>query len=183
MRTGLAMAKLAIELGDLYVVDLGELPRDSLVVTASLVGAPAARERYVKPVHMIKSAELLRDYTQIRIGGFIPSENGGASTANGWIPATALEIPVVDAPADGRAHPTGVMGSMGLHRVGDYVSIQAAVGGSREAGAYVELIARGSLARVDRLVREASVQAGGMVVAARNPVSPEYVKENASVGG
>jgi len=183
LKTGLAAARLAVELGDLYVVDVSDIPRDSFVVTASLVGAPAARERYVRPTHMVKSAELLRDYARIQIGGFISSENGGASTANGWVPAAALEVPVVDAPADGRAHPTGVMGSMGLHRVRGYVSIQAAVGGSKEAGTYVELVACGSLARVDRLVREASVQAGGMVAVARNPVSPEYVKENAAVGG
>jgi len=183
LKTGLATARLAVELGDLYVVGVSDLPRDSFVVTASLVGAPAAGEKYVRPTHMIRSAELLRNYAGIEIGGFISSENGGASTANGWIPAVALEVPVVDAPADGRAHPTGVMGSMGLHKVREYVSIQAAVGGNREAGTYVELVARGSLARVDRLVREASVQAGGMVAVARNPVSPEYVKENAAGGG
>ncbi|MCX8184558.1 MAG: DUF917 family protein [Sulfolobales archaeon] len=183
IKTGLMTAKLAVELGDLYIVDLDELPSESLVVTASLVGAPAAKEKYVKPTHMVRSAELLRDRAKVCISGFISSENGGASTANGWIPAAVLNIPVVDAPADGRAHPTGVMGSMGLHRVKDYLSIQAAVGGSREAGTYVELVAAGSLARVDRLVREASVQAGGMVAVTRNPVNPEYLKENAAVGG
>ncbi|MEM1699286.1 MAG: DUF917 family protein, partial [Sulfolobales archaeon] len=129
MKTGLATARLAVELGDLYVVGVSDLPRDSFVVTASLVGAPAAGEKYVRPTHIIRSAELLRNYAGIEIGGFISSENGGASTANGWIPTVALEVPVVDAPADGRAHPTGVMGSMGLHKVREYVSIQAAVGG------------------------------------------------------
>lgn len=183
LKAGLVTARLAVELGDLYIVDVDEVPAESFVVTSSLVGAPAAKEKYVKPTHMVRSAELLRDYAWVRMGGFISSENGGASTANGWIPAAALDLPVVDAPADGRAHPTGVMGSMGLHRVEGYVSVQAAVGGSREAGTYVELVAAGSLARVDRLVREASVQAGGMVAVTRNPVSPEYLKENAAVGG
>lgn len=182
MKTGLLTAKLAIELGDLYIVGVEDVPRDSYVVTASLVGAPAAREKYVKPSHMVRSAELLEEYGGVYIGGFISSENGGASTANGWIPAAVLDIPVVDAPADGRAHPTGVMGSMGLHKIRDYVSIQAAVGGSKEAGTYVEVLARGSLARVDRIVREASVQAGGMVAVTRNPVTPGYIKENAAVG-
>ncbi|MEM0239716.1 MAG: DUF917 family protein [Ignisphaera sp.] len=183
LKTGLTNAKLAIELGELYMVDINEVSKDSFIVTASLVGAPAAKEKYVKPIHMIRSAELLRDYAQIRIGGFISSENGGASTANGWIPAAALEVPIVDAPADGRAHPTGIMGSMGLHRIKDYISIQAAVGGSREAGTYIELAARGSLMRVDRLIREASVQAGGIIAVTRNPVTPEYIRENAAVGG
>lgn len=182
LETGLLNAKLAVELGDLYIVSVDEVPEGCYVVTASLVGSPAAKERYVKPSHMIRSAELLRDYGGVCIGGFISSENGGASTANGWIPAAALDIPVVDAPADGRAHPTGVMGSMGLHKVVNYVSVQAAVGGSKERGTYVEVVARGSLARVDRLIREASVQAGGMVAVTRNPVTPSYLRENAAVG-
>jgi len=182
LKTGLVTARLAVELGDLYVVDVDEVPSSSYVVTASIVGAPAAKEKYLKPAHMIRSAELLRDYGGVCVGGFISSENGGASTANGWVPAAVLGIPVVDAPADGRAHPTGVMGSMGLHKIKDYTSVQAAVGGSREAGTYVEVVARGSLARVDKLIREASVQAGGMVAVTRNPVSPEYLRENAAVG-
>ncbi|MEM2020907.1 MAG: DUF917 family protein [Zestosphaera sp.] len=182
LKTGLLSARLSVELGDLYIVNVDEVPKDSHVVTASIVGAPAAKERYLKPNHMVRSAELLMDYGEVCIGGFISSENGGASTANGWIPAAALDIPVIDAPADGRAHPTGVMGSMGLHKIREYTSVQAAVGGSKEAGTYVEVIARGSLAKVDKLVREASVQAGGMVAVTRNPVSPEYLKENAAVG-
>lgn len=183
VRTGTSIAKLAVELGDLYIVGIDEVPRENCVVTASIVGAPAAREKYLKPSHMIRSAELLMEYGSVNICGFVSSENGGTSTANGWIPAAALGIPVVDAPADGRAHPTGVMGSMGLHKVAGYVSVQAAVGGSRDAGTYVEVFARGSLPRVDRLIREAAVQAGGMVAVTRNPVSPGYLRENAAVGG
>ncbi|MEO3993001.1 MAG: DUF917 family protein [Desulfurococcaceae archaeon TW002] len=182
LKTGLLSARLSVELGDLYIVSVDEVPKDSYVVTASIVGAPAAKEKYLKPNHMIRSAELLMDYGGIRIGGFISSENGGASTANGWVPAAALEIPVIDAPADGRAHPTGVMGSMGLHKIKEYVSVQAAVGGSKEAGTYVEVVVRGSLAKTDKLIREASVQAGGMVAVTRNPVSPNYLRENAAVG-
>ncbi len=181
-KTGMSVAKLAVELGDLYIVSIDELPRESCVVTASMVGAPAAKEKHLKPSHMIRSAELLVEHGGVRICGFISSENGGTSTTNGWVPAAALGIPVVDAPADGRAHPTGVMGSMGLHKLAGYVSVQAAVGGSKEAGTYVELVARGSLSRVDRLVREAAVQAGGLVAVTRNPVSPEYLRENAAPG-
>lgn len=179
---GLSTARTALELGDVYIVDIDEVSRETCIVTASIVGAPASREKYLRPSHMIRSLELFIEYSGLDVGGIISSENGGESTTNGWVPAAVLGIPVVDAPADGRAHPTGVMGSMGLHRVKDYVSIQAAVGGDREAGTYVEVFARGSLYRVDRIVREASVQAGGLVAVTRNPVSPDYVRENAAVG-
>ncbi|MEM1730687.1 MAG: DUF917 family protein [Ignisphaera sp.] len=180
--TGLKIARIAIEFGDVVVVDIESVSEDRYIVTSSIVGAPAAKEKYLLPTHMVRSAELFIDTFGESVGGFISSENGGASTANGWIPSAVLGIPIVDAPADGRAHPTGVMGSMGLHRLKDYVSLQVAVGGSKLAGRYVEVIARGSLDKVDRIIREAAVQAGGMVAVTRNPLKPGYVKENAAVG-
>ncbi|MEM1580628.1 MAG: DUF917 family protein [Ignisphaera sp.] len=184
LNTGLRYAKLAIELGDVIILGIDDVLKneDSYIVTSSIVGAPSAHERYVLPSHIIRSVQLLLDVTNISISGFITSENGGLSTVNGWIPAAVFDIPVIDAPADGRAHPTGVMGSMGLHKVADYVSIQTAVGGSKNLNRYIEVIATGSIQKVDKIIREASVQAGGMIAVARNPVAPEFIKKNAAVG-
>jgi DUF917 family protein len=131
---------------------------------------------------MLRSTELFVEALGRELCGLISSEVGGLTVTNGWVQAALLGIPIVDAPADGRAHPTGVMGSMGLHRLRDYVSIQAAVGGRKEAGNYVEIVARGSLQALDRIVREASVRAGGMVAVTRNPVTRDYLRENAAVG-
>jgi len=182
LRLGLKHAKLAIELGDIVIVDVDNAPKDKYIATASMVGAPAAKERYLLPVHAIKSTELFMDVAEVPLGGLIPSENGGYATINGWIQSAVLEIPIVDAPADGRAHPTGVMGAIGLHRIPDYISIQTAVGGNKERGKYVEVVVKGSLERAAKMIREAAVQAGGLVAVTRNPVTPEYVKENAAVG-
>ncbi|MCD6188573.1 MAG: DUF917 family protein [Thermococcus sp.] len=181
-KLGLKHAKLAIELGDVVIVDVDSVPKDKYIATASMVGAPAAKERYLLPVHEIRSTELFMDVAEVPLGGLISSENGGYSTINGWIQSAVLEVPIVDAPADGRAHPTGVMGAIGLHRIPDYISIQTAVGGNKERGKYVEVIAKGSLERAAKMIREAAVQAGGLVAVTRNPVTPEYVKENAAVG-
>ncbi|MFA4646685.1 DUF917 family protein [Pyrococcus kukulkanii] len=182
LRLGLKHAKLAIELGEVVIVDVDHVPKDKYIATASMVGAPAAKEGYLLPVHAIKSTELFMDVAKVPLGGLISSENGGYSTINGWIQSAVLEIPIVDAPADGRAHPTGVMGAIGLHKVPDYVSIQTAVGGNKEKGRYVEVIVKGPLEKAARMIREAAVQAGGLVAVTRNPVTPEYVKENAAVG-
>ncbi|ALM74056.1 DUF917 domain-containing protein [Thermococcus barophilus] len=182
LKLGMEHAKLAVKLGDVVIVDVDSVPRDELIVTASMVGAPAAKEKYLTPSHMIKSTELMINVGKVEIGGIISSENGGYSTINGWIQAAVLGIPIVDAPADGRAHPTGVMGSMGLHKLPDYISIQTAVGGNKEKGRYVEVFVKGSLERTAKIIREAAVQAGGLVAVTRNPVSPEYVKRNAAVG-
>ncbi|MCX8193028.1 MAG: DUF917 family protein [Nitrososphaeria archaeon] len=184
LHTGLKYAKLAIELGDVIIVSVDDMLKkgeESYIVTSSIIGAPSALEKHVSPSHIIRSVELLMEVMNIPIGGFITSENGGLSTVNGWIPAAVFDIPIIDAPADGRAHPTGVMGSMGLHNIEDYVSIQTAVGGNKELNKYVEVIARGSIKTVDKIIREASVQAGGMVAVARNPLTPEFIKKNAAV--
>jgi DUF917 family protein len=178
---GLRVGRLVLELGDLRIVGLDEVPGDCYIATASLVGAPAMGG-YVKPYHMLRSTELFVEALGRELCGLISSEVGGLTVTNGWVQAALLGIPIVDAPADGRAHPTGVMGSMGLHRLRDYVSIQAAVGGRKEAGNYVEIVARGSLQALDRIVREASVRAGGMVAVTRNPVTRDYLRENAAVG-
>ncbi len=183
LRLGLRHAKLAVQLGEVLIVDVGSIPEDKFVVTASMVGAPAAKEKYLVPAHALRSTELFIDVGQLPLGGIISSENGGYSTINGWIQSALLGIPIVDAPADGRAHPTGVMGAIGLHKIPDYISIQTAVGGSKELGRYVEVIAKGSLEKTAKIIREAAVQAGGLVAVTRNPVTPEYLKKNAAVGG
>lgn len=182
LREGLKHAKLAIELGEVVIVDVDSIPKDKYIATASMVGAPAAKEKYLLPVHAIKSTELFMNVARVPLGGLISSENGGYSTINGWIQSAALGIPIVDAPANGRAHPAAVMGSMGLHKLPDYISIQTAVGGNKEKRMYTEVIVKGSLERAAKMIREAAVQAGGLVAVTRNPVTPEYVKENAAVG-
>jgi DUF917 family protein len=74
------------------------------------------------------------------------------------------------------------MGSMGLHSLDGYVSHQAAAGGDKSAGRYVEMLVSGSLESASALVRQAAVQAGGMVAVARNPVSAGYVRTHAANG-
>jgi DUF917 family protein len=90
---------------------------------------------------------------------------------------------MVDAPADGRAHPTGLMGGMGLHRLPGYTSIQAAVGGNPDEGHYLEMVFEGRLEVGASIVRYAAVQAGGMVAVSRDPVRAGYVRKNAAPGG
>lgn len=183
LKQGLRDAKHSIRIGDVYIIDVDSVPNNSSIVTASAVGAPAAKEKYLVPEQMIRSTELLLELENLNVGGIISCENGGNSTVNGWIQAAALKIPVVDAPADGRAHPTGVMGAMGLHKAEDYVSVQTAVGGNKKKKRWLELFVKGDLERTSRIVREAAVQAGGLVAVTRNPVSKNYVKENSAVGG
>jgi DUF917 family protein len=93
-----------------------------------------------------------------------------------------MGLPVIDALCTGRAHPTGTMGSMGLHRESAYVSQQAAAGGNPAKGLYLELYAAGKLDNIAPLIRAAADRAGGLVAVARNPVKASYVKQHGAPG-
>ena len=179
---GLRLALLAIELGGrVEVREPGEVPGSATLVTVSGVGAPAAREQYLKPIHLVRAVELLMD-AGVRVEGVIPSEVGAFNGVNGWVQSVVLGIPFIDTPCDGRAHPTGLMGSMGLHRLKNYVSVQAAVGGDPAKGRYIEVVVKGSVQSASALVRRAAVEAGGLVAVARNPVSADYARRNGAPG-
>jgi DUF917 family protein len=147
-----------------------------------MVGAPAAAEAFIAPDDWTRAVELLLAHLDRPLAGLITSENGGTGSVNGLLQSAALDIPVVDAPCDGRAHPTGVMGSMGLGAVSDYVSRQAAVGGNPELARRVQVYVEGPLAQADAIVRIAAVEAGGLVAVARNPVTAGCVREHGAPG-
>jgi hypothetical protein len=182
MPDGLTWGRLAVTLGTPELVSIDELASDAIIITASAVGAPSSAERFVRPVDFIRAAQMLVERTGVRLGGIIANENGAGATINGWLQAAALGVPVVDAPCNGRAHPTGLMGAMGLHRVPGYVSHQVAVGGNPLTGRYLEVYSVGPVERAAFMTRTASVQAGGMVAAARDPLPLSYVREHGAPG-
>ncbi|MGI6129228.1 MAG: DUF917 domain-containing protein [bacterium] len=182
MAWGRELAQLAVRMGTVRLVDIDDVEDKAMLITVSAVGAPAAREAMVKPVSYVRAVQLLSEKTNIKADGLITNECGGTATINGWLQSAILGIPVVDAPCNGRAHPTGAMGSMGLHAKKGYVSYQAAAGGDSAKGSYVELVVQGNIEQAAALVRQAAVQAGGLVAVARNPIDAAYVKENGAPG-
>ncbi|MDZ7294895.1 MAG: DUF917 family protein [candidate division KSB1 bacterium] len=180
---GMALARQALAQGPLHLWHIDELPPHATVITVSLVGAPAAARQYVTADHFVRAVTLLRDKVDLRIDAMVTSENGGFATVNGWYQSAVLGLPVVDAPCNGRAHPLGLMGSMGLHLRPGYQAHAAVVGGDTSAGRFVEQVYSGSLQEVSQLVRRAAIEAGGMVAVARNPVEASWVRTHAAVGG
>ena len=173
---------LAVELGGVELVDHVDMPRDGMVATAAIVGASAAKDFHVPPVHHIRAAELLMKSGGVQLQGMIGNEIGGIGVTNGWIQAAALGIAVVDAPCNGRAHPISIQGAMGLHRVEGYVSLQAVVGGDPAQHRDLEIFLRGKLSALSPLMPHIATQAGGMVAVVRNPVPVSYLGEHAAVG-
>ncbi len=182
MEKGMRTARLGLLLAPVTLVDPEDMDEDAILVNVSNVGAPSATEAWVDPMDNGRVVTVLCEKMGIQADGIITNEAGGSASVNGWLQSALLGIPLVDAPCNGRAHPTGVMGSMGLHRIPDYYSYQAAVGGKRENGRRIEMAAGGSLSSAARLVREAAVEAAGLVAVARNPVTLAYAKENGACG-
>jgi DUF917 family protein len=182
LKEGEKLGELSLAVGTPTLISLDELREDAILVTISVVGSPAAKEQYLKPMHYVKAIHLIEE-AGVKVDGLITCENGGLATLNGWFQSAVLEIPVVDAPCNGRAHPTGLMGSMGLHKSKGYVSKQAAVGGDRDKDRYLEINVAANIIEASRIIRQTAVSAGGLVGVARNPVTVKYARENAAVGG
>ena len=185
-----AAFRIAEEKGNaVEVITVEELaqrhPEGGVIVTISGVGSPATPTAYTPPEYYPRLLELLQKQLPDQIIGFVSCEIGASNTFEPFVPAAILGVPVIDAPCDGRAHPLGLMGSLGLEKKKLPV-VQCAAGGRKgedgTAGRYVEITVTGSVETCSALVRNASSQAGGFVMVARNPVDIQWLSENAALG-
>ncbi|MRN26332.1 DUF917 family protein, partial [Romboutsia ilealis] len=183
-KEGEERALSALKLGNVELITIDELKersRDGCIVTISGVGSPASDTAYYSDDVYPRILELLGTQSETPIAGFISCELGASSSFEPFIPAALSGLPIIDAPCDGRAHPLGVMGSLGLESSGHTV-IQAAAGGRPENKTYTELTVKGSVENTASLVRNAAHLAGGAVAVARNPVSIPYLETHAAAG-
>lgn len=182
LESGLALGRLALERGGPQITELDSLEDDDLLVTVGAVGAPAAAGRFIEPMHYVEAVQLLIDHCESPIKGIISNENGGLASINGWLQSAVLGMPLVDAPCNGRAHPIGIMGAIGLERIDGFIARHGVVGGDPNAGRHIRMYIEGTVASTAGMVRQASVTAGGFVADARNPVTVAYARQNAAPG-
>ena len=164
------------------IIKVEDLPAQATVLTISAVGAPSSTDQYVETEDFVKIVELFEKNYDVKVDAVITNEMGGGSSFNAFLPSALKGIPMVDASCNGRAHPLGTMGAMGLAEMPNYVTQQTAVGGNPAKNQTVQLVTQGSVQATSTLVRQAAVEAGGLVVVARNPVSKEFILENAALG-
>lgn len=179
---GYMIGKIATSLGEPTLASIDEIPPDGIIATVTAIGSPAAKDWQMFPIDYVRALQLLIDALGKPIAGVITAQNGSSTTLNGWNQSAILGIPVIDAAGNGRAQPTGKFGSMGLLTQKDYQTIQTAAGGNRAQGRYLEVTVRGEVARADDILRAVSLQSGGFIAAARNPIPASYVKEHAAIG-
>jgi DUF917 family protein len=112
---------------------------------------------------------------EVEFDGVIAAENGGYNSFGGWIPAAALGLPVVDCPEDGRAHPSSMMGSMGMHRM-EYKSVKA---GATEGA---EMICWGTLQGTSNQIRFMAQDCKAVIAMARDPILMDWCLEHGAPG-
>jgi uncharacterized protein len=179
---GYLMGRTAVAFGTPRLASLDEVDPEALIATVTAIGAPAAEGWEMRPRDYVRALELLARELERPIAGTMTAQNGSSTTCNGWVQSAVLGTLVIDAAGDGRAHPTGKMGSIGLTSLAGYIAVQAVAGGNRERGRYLETVVRGRVSRCADVLREAADQAGGFIAAARNPIAAEYVRDHAAVG-
>jgi uncharacterized protein len=179
---GYLVGRTAVSYGVPRLADLDEVDPDGLVVTVTAIGAPGAAAWEMQPRDYVRALQLVMAELEEPVVGTITAQNGSSTTCNGWVQSAVLGTLVIDAAGDGRAHPTGKMGSIGLTAEAGYTAVQAVAGGNRADGRYLEAVVSGPVAHCANVLRTASDESGGFIASARNPVRASYVREHAAVG-
>jgi uncharacterized protein len=179
---GLLVGTTAVQYGTPRLASLDEIDPDAMLATVSAIGAPAAVGWEMQPGDYLRALELLMEAVEEPIIGTVTAQNGSSTTCNGWVASAVLGTLVIDAAGDGRAHPTGKMGSFGLAADDDYETVQAVAGGNRAEHRYLEVVTRGTVRHTANVLRTASEESGGFISAARNPVPASFVADHAAVG-
>jgi DUF917 family protein len=179
---GLLVGTTAVQYGTPRLAALEEVDPDAMLATVSAIGAPAAVDWEMQPGDYVRALELLIEAIPEPIVGTVTAQNGSSTTCNGWVASAVLGTLVVDAAGDGRAHPTGKMGSFGLAADDDYQTVQAVAGGKRSENRYLEVLTRGTVGHTANVLRTAADQSGGFIACARNPLPASFVASHAAVG-
>jgi uncharacterized protein len=173
------LGRMALECGAVRLVGLDELDPNATVITATAVGAPGFANWAIKPRDAINAARqliaLLEKPPVAVICGHVPGFNA-------WLVASVLGLDYVDAAANGRGHPTVKMGGMGLASRLELSFTQVACSGSKAENSHFAVVAEGDIVRTSNVLRQAAVSNGGLIYAARGPLTAGFIKKNGATG-
>jgi DUF917 family protein len=170
---------LALDGGGVDFVGLDELDPEALIITATAVGAPGFAKPLIGPQDSIDCARRLVAMIGKPVAGVICGHVPGV---NAWMVAAALRLKYVDAASNGRGHPTVKMGGMGLASQPRAHITQIGLGGAEADGSRLAVIAEGNIVRTSNVMRQAAVVNGGLIMAARGPLTAGFIKQNGAQG-
>ncbi len=174
-----ALGRAALDCGNLRITGLDEFEPDDAIITATAIGAPGVADPAVMPRDSIEAARRLVALLERKPTGVICGHVPGF---NAWLVAAALGLDYVDAASNGRGHPTVKMGGMGLASRPDISIIQVASSAGAANNAPLHFVAEGDIVRTSNVMRQASVVNGGLIYAARGPLTANFIKENGAPG-
>nr|WP_041544765.1 MULTISPECIES: DUF917 family protein [Chelativorans] len=174
-----AIAEQALAAGPVRLVSADEMAPDASLIVATGIGAPGGGKPKVKPADSVEAARLLISMLGRTPAGVICGHVPGF---NAWIVAASLGIDYIDLASNGRGHPTVAMGGMGLASRPDIVITQTGVGGETADGDRLSVTATGNILLTEKILRWAAAQNGGLVMAARGPITAGFAVENGASG-
>jgi uncharacterized protein len=173
------LGQMALDYGGVTLVGIDELDPDTPIITATAVGAPGFPNWAIQPRDCINAARRLIEKLEKPPAGVICGHVPGF---NAWLVAAALGLHYVDAASNGRGHPTVKMGGMGLASRLDLSITQVGCSGSKAEKNEFTVVVEGDIVRTSNMMRQAAVINGGLIYAARGPLSAAFVKENGAAG-
>jgi DUF917 family protein len=184
IKAGLSVLQTALKAGKPRILPIEAVAADATLVTLSAVGAQGkAMDRALSPAHFIRALQLFSRFSGEPIAGLIASEVGPRAVTYGLVESALTGLPVIDAPADGRAHPFFAMGSLGLHRERGLRLPVVAVGAGTGRLRPTELVFRADVMTAARKVRGAAARLGLAFAVVRNPASAARVRRHGAPGG
>jgi len=173
------LGRMALATGAVRFAALDALDPTAPIITATAVGAPGFTEWKIDSADSIEAARKLVVRLDVPPAGVICGHVPGF---NAWLVAASLGLPYIDAAANGRGHPTVKMGGMGLASRPDLAITQVAFSGAAADRGPFGVVAEGDIVRTSNILRQAAVSNGGLIYAARGPLSASFVAENAAAG-
>ncbi|WP_416414563.1 DUF917 family protein [Pantoea sp. App145] len=172
-------AEVALGLNIVKLAELDEIDPEGYVLISTSVGAPGfAQPELVLKDHITAAENLIEKLGRKPAGvmcGHVPGFNG-------WLVAAALDLPYIDAAANGRGHPTVKMGGMGLASRPDISIVQVAQAGFASSGSKIAVVAEGNLIKTSQVMRHCATISGGLVASARGPYQADFIRENGAAG-
>jgi DUF917 family protein len=170
------LGEAALSYGAVAFASLDEFDEDDALLVSTAVGAPGRGKANTEPRDAVEAAHAVLAASGVDPAGVIPGHVPGLYA---WVIASALGVPVIDAATNGRAHPTVMMGGMGLASRPEVKLWQA---GSAGGDAPLSVLVHGDLMKTTAVMLAASVQNGGMINAVRGPFSAGFVRSNGAPG-
>jgi DUF917 family protein len=174
-----ALGRMALDYGALRLVGVDELDPQDLVITATAVGAQGFANWPIRPRDAINAARRLVERMDRPPRGVICGHVPGF---NAWLVGAALGLDYVDLASNGRGHPTVKMGGMGLASRPELSITQVAVSGSRAETNEFAVCVEGDIVRTSNMLRQAAVLNGGLIYAARGPLTAAFMRTNGAPG-